>query len=50
MTRWRTSRRGPHVAGAAAILTQEHPEWSAQQRKTALMASAKPTDGATPFD
>jgi subtilisin family serine protease len=45
-----TSMATPHVAGAAAILTQEHPGWTPRQRKTALMASAEPTPGATPYD
>jgi hypothetical protein len=39
----------PHVAGAAAILAQEHSGWSEQQLKTALMASAKATAGMTVF-
>ncbi|MET7750141.1 S8 family serine peptidase [Micromonospora sp. NPDC005367] len=45
-----TSMATPHVAGAAAILTQAYPGWSAQQRKTALMAAAKPTAGMTVFE
>jgi subtilisin family serine protease len=40
-----TSMATPQVAGAAAILTQEHPDWTAQQRKAAIMSSAHP--GAT---
>ncbi|MGW4800456.1 S8 family serine peptidase, partial [Nonomuraea sp. NPDC004297] len=31
----------PHVAGAAAILAQQHPDWSADQLKSGLVASAK---------
>jgi subtilisin family serine protease len=36
-----TSMATPHVAGAAAILLQQHPEWTGAQVKAALMASAK---------
>ncbi|GAB3444116.1 S8 family serine peptidase [Actinophytocola sediminis] len=35
-----TSMATPHVAGAAAILAQRHPEWSGQQLKSALIGSA----------
>ncbi len=44
-----TSMSTPHVAGAAAILAQRHPDWSGQQLKAALIGSARPTDGATPY-
>jgi hypothetical protein len=37
-----TSMATPHVAGAAAILTQAHPEWTAQQLKSALVGAARP--------
>ncbi|WP_433381732.1 S8 family serine peptidase [Actinoplanes sp. CA-142083] len=45
-----TSMATPHVAGAAAILTQEHPAWSSKLRKNTLMGSAKPTAGVNAFD
>lgn len=36
-----TSMATPHVAGAAAILKQEHPDWGYQELKAALTGSAK---------
>ncbi|AJF67922.1 S8 family peptidase [Streptomyces vietnamensis] len=35
-----TSMATPHVAGAAALVKQRHPDWTAQQIKAALVASA----------
>ncbi|WP_433519511.1 S8 family serine peptidase [Nonomuraea sp. CA-143628] len=45
-----TSMAAPHVAGAAAILAQRHPDWNGEQLKAALIASAAPQAGATHFD
>jgi hypothetical protein len=36
-----TSMATPHVAGAAAIVRQAHPDWTAQQVKAALVGSAR---------
>ncbi|MEU7456745.1 S8 family serine peptidase [Streptosporangium roseum] len=36
-----TSMATPHVAGAAAIMTQQHPDWTGPQIKAALMSTAK---------
>jgi subtilisin family serine protease len=40
-----TSMAAPHVAGAAAILAQRHPEWTGRQLKSVLIGSAAPTSG-----
>ncbi|WP_406439923.1 S8 family peptidase [Streptomyces sp. NBC_00631] len=44
-----TSMATPHVAGAAAILKQEHPDWGFQELKAALTGSAK-GGKYTPFE
>ncbi|MFB7861782.1 S8 family serine peptidase [Streptomyces sp. NPDC056069] len=42
-----TSMATPHVAGAAAVVKQRHPDWTAQQIKAALVSSA---DSGVPGD
>jgi subtilisin family serine protease len=37
-----TSFSAPHVSGAAALLLQRHPTWTAAQMKSALMSTAGP--------
>jgi minor extracellular serine protease Vpr len=42
-----TSMATPHVSGAAALLLQLHPTWTAQQVKSALVSTAGPAWGNT---
>lgn len=44
-----TSMAAPMVAGAAAIVVQQHPGWSPRQRKTLLMGAAHPIAGIDVF-
>ncbi|MFI7491825.1 S8 family serine peptidase [Micromonospora echinaurantiaca] len=45
-----TSMATPHVAGAAAILAQEHPDWTAGQLKDALVSTAKGNPELTVYE
>jgi subtilisin family serine protease len=39
-----TSMAAPHVAGVAALLAQEHPDWTGARLKDALMSSSRRLD------
>ncbi len=42
-----TSMAAPHVAGAAALLRQLHPDWSPEEIKAVLVQTTKPTNPGT---
>ncbi|MEV5960771.1 S8 family serine peptidase [Kribbella sp. NPDC051952] len=44
-----TSMATPHVAGAAALLAQQHPDWKADQLKNALVSTAKTQPNQTVY-
>ncbi|MEJ3747698.1 S8 family peptidase [Actinomycetes bacterium KLBMP 9797] len=44
-----TSMATPHVAGAAALLAQRHPDWDPHRLKAALVGAADPLNGADPY-
>ncbi|WP_433244446.1 S8 family peptidase [Streptosporangium sp. CA-135522] len=45
-----TSMATPHVAGAAAILKQRHPDWKASQLKDALISTARTARDLTVYE
>lgn len=45
-----TSMATPHVAGAAALLVQQHPDWTGAQLKPQLIATASPNAALTAFE
>ncbi|MDG4781962.1 S8 family peptidase [Micromonospora sp. WMMD961] len=44
-----TSMASPHVAGAAALLAQRHPDWTGEQLKAALVGAADPLTGVDAY-
>jgi subtilisin family serine protease len=44
-----TSMATPHVAGAAALILQQHPDWTGAQLKAQLIGSAQPNPALTAF-
>ncbi|WP_345512084.1 S8 family serine peptidase [Streptomyces yanii] len=44
-----TSMATPHVAGAAAVLAQRHPDWTGRRIKDALTAHARTSAAHSPF-
>src|SRR5699024_6622887 len=45
-----TSMAAPHVAGAAALLAAQHPDWDGDQLKDALISTAATHPELTPYE
>ncbi|MBB5802002.1 subtilisin family serine protease [Saccharothrix ecbatanensis] len=45
-----TSMASPHVAGAAALLAQRHPDWGGARLKASLTASARPNPALSVYE
>ena len=45
-----TSMATPHAAGAAALLVQQHPDWTAEKLKAALVGAADPVPSGDVYE
>ncbi|WP_406320062.1 S8 family serine peptidase [Streptomyces sp. NBC_01637] len=45
-----TSMATPHVAGAAALLAGQHPDWTGEQLKDALISTSRTVSGQVPTE
>jgi subtilisin family serine protease len=45
-----TSMATPHVAGAAAVVRQAHPDWTAEQVKAALQSTVRPDNDTDVYE
>jgi len=45
-----TSMATPHVAGAAALLLEQHPDWTGAQLKQALIGTAQPSEALSIYE
>ncbi len=45
-----TSMATPHVAGAAAVVRQAHPDWTGEQVKAALQSTVRPANDTDVYD
>ncbi|SDT68329.1 S8 family serine peptidase [Jiangella sp. DSM 45060] len=45
-----TSMATPHVAGAAAVVRQAHPDWTGEQVKAALQSTVRPDNDTDVYD
>jgi subtilisin family serine protease len=45
-----TSMATPHVAGVAALVAQQHPDWTGDQLKAAIVDAAQPVTGGDAYE